>query len=217
MEPERAGRCSNIVKLMLLVLVGALVLAASGTAVAKVAAFRLTVDGPGMRSTGVVRESRLLARAWSVLLYGNDRARTQPPSAPGSAYVLAYAFQVHDEGGSRTETVHQTLYPFASGEPVVFNARGQKIDSTYGAVRFASGWFKVPPWFLRRLQQAGLPTVAQGPELATNKSTAARPDARSQWPWLLGVGALVTAAATALQRRKQQSRREGTRAQIEDQ
>ena len=184
-------------KLKTLLFVGAFVLATSGSASAKVAAVGLTVDGPGMLSAGVVREGRLLYRVSSVLLFNGNRSRTQPPLTPGPAYVLAYDFGLHDEDGSRTETVHQTLYPFASGGPVVFTEKRQRIEMTYGPVRFASGWFKVPPLILRRLQHAGLPTTPPGPEIVANERTAAPPDARPGWPWLLGVGALATAAGTA--------------------
>lgn len=195
-------------KLKLLVFVGVLLLAATGTAAAKVAALSLTVDGPGMSATGVVSESRLLYRASSVLLLNGNRARTQPPVNPGPAYVLAYIFAVDDDDGSRTDTAHQTLYPFASGGPVVFTERRQKVDMTYGPVRFPSGWFKVPPLILRGLQQAGLPTMAPGPETVTSERTAARSEeTRSGWLWLAGAGALVAGAGSSLQLLRRRSRR----------
>jgi hypothetical protein len=205
-----------LMRLMVLLFLGAFVIGASGSAEAKVAAYRLTLDGPGMESFGVIREGRLLDRASSLLLFRGKRARAAPPQTPGPAYVLAYRFGVHDEDGSRTETIHQTLYPFASGGPVVFTARRQRVDMTYGPVRFVSGWFRVPGGVLRKLQQAGLPAVAPEPELDMSQPTSGRIDAtRSGWLWLFGVGALVTVAGTAFQRRRRSRARNEARAKTD--
>jgi hypothetical protein len=131
--------CRASVKVKVLLFCGAFLVAASGNAAAKVATERLTVDGPGMTSTGVIGEGRLLDQASSSLLFRSERARTAPPRTPGPAYVIVYSFGVHDEDGSRTDTIQMTLYPFAPSGPVVFTATRQGIDTTYGRVRFVHG------------------------------------------------------------------------------
>ena len=104
--------------LVLLLLSGAFFAAASGAAMAKVAAYRLSVEGPGMESPAVIGEGRLLDRASSVLLFRGGRARTSRPATPGPAYLLTYGFRVYDEDGNRMAAIRQTLYPFASGGPI---------------------------------------------------------------------------------------------------
>jgi hypothetical protein len=197
-------------KFKVLLFCGVFLVVASGTAAAKVAAHRLIVDGPGMRSTAAIHDGRLLDRTASVLLFRTRRARTTRPESAGAAYVLTYRFGVGDENGTRSATIHQALYPFASGGPVVFTAMRQGIDTTYGPVRFVHGWFRVPSGTLRTLQRAGLPTTEPEPatELETDRPPLTRLDGTSsRSPWLLGLGALAATATAGWQLRRHRSRR----------
>jgi hypothetical protein len=204
-------RCRSDVKVKVLLLCGAFLIATSGNAAAKVATYRLTVDGPGMASTGVIGEGRLLDRVARVLLFTSSEARTSRPETAGAPYVLTYRLGVSDEDGNRNEIINQALYPFASGGPVVFTAKRQEIDTTYGRVRFVHGWFIVPSRTLRTLERAGLPAMAPEPEAVSQLATERLRSSQLEsipwaWPWVLGMGALATAAGAFLQGRRRSPR-----------
>ena len=198
-------RCRTRVKVKLLLFCGALLVATTSDAAGKVVTPRLTVEGPAMKSPSIIVERHPLYRVASVLLFTGEEDRAGRPESLGARYMLTYRFGVSDGDGSRTTSITQALYPFASGGPVVFTAGRQGIDTTYGRVRFVHGWFSVTSGALRMLQRAGLP--ARSPELSATDELATErlPSSRSDgtplaWTWVLGVGALV-AAVTALQRR----------------
>jgi hypothetical protein len=188
-------------KLKVLIAIGAFLVAASGTAAAKFASSSLTIDGPGMASPGTVHARRFIDRVSIATLDGTDRLRAERPLSTGPAYVLEYGFGVGDEYGSRTETIRQVLYPFAAGGPVVFTPRRQRIDLSYGPVRFAPGWFEVPRWVLPKLERAGLPHKRPEPEPDPAAPASLDPPA-SGWPGLVGLAALTLGAAAVARRRR---------------
>jgi hypothetical protein len=188
------------VKLRFLLVLGACVMALSGTAAAKYASYKLTVDGPGMPSPGTIRDRGVIDRLSNETLEGTELARVDPPPSSGPAYLLEYAFAVGDEKGGRLETIRQTLYPFAAGGPVVFTPRRQKIDMSFGPVRFTSGWFEVRGSVLRELRGIGLPDSP--PEDGPGAVAAPRLDPPpTKWPWYVGLAALTAGAGVLALRR----------------
>jgi hypothetical protein len=177
-------------RLKIVIAVGAVLVALSGTAAAKFATYSLTIDGPGVASPTAIEQRREIGRLSVATLIGTNRTRIERPRSRGPAYLLEYSFGVSDENGSRTETIRQTLYPFASGGPVVFTPRRQKIGLSYGPECFESGWFEVPQWAMRTLESVGLPQTPPEPDAASARAGLDPPN--SGWRWLMAFG-LVTA------------------------
>ena len=141
----------------LIVAVFCLTLSISGPASAKFAAVKVTLSGPGTGGPQVTKARGLMDSLWVATLDGEDRVRTERPESTGPGYLLEYTVGVGDANGSRNETISQTLYPLAEGGPVVFTGQGQKIDISFGPVRFDQGWFELPPDAVRKLRGLGLP------------------------------------------------------------
>jgi hypothetical protein len=143
------------------------------------------------------------------------RVADRPGGRPGGAGDRVRALGRDGvAGGNRPNATRQparnpftSLYPFASGGPVVFTARRQEIVMTYGRVRFVHGWFIVPSRTLRTLERAGLPAMAPEPEAVSQLATERLRSSQLEsipwaWPWVLGMGALATAAGAFLQGRR---------------
>jgi hypothetical protein len=188
-------------KLRIVLVLAAFLLAGSGPAAAKFISHSLTIDGPGMASPATIREQRSINRMYSAILVGPQRIRADRPQSRGPAYQLEYGFVVSDANGGRVETVRQTLYPFAAGGPVVFTPRRQRIDMSYGPVRFAHGWFEVPGRILHKLEQAGLPDTPPQPDPAPAAPARLNP-APSGWWWMLALAALAMGAGAVKVRRR---------------
>jgi hypothetical protein len=181
------------VKLKILLVFGAFVVALSGTAAAKFASHRLTIDGPGMTSPTTINQRRVIDRVSIATLLGTRRSRTARPASTGPSYLLEYDFGVSDEKGSRIETIRQTFYPFAEDGPMVFTPRHQKIDMSYGPVHFVSGWFEVRGRVMQKLRAMGLPDSP--PKDGPAAVAAPRLDPpTSRWPWFVGFAALTAGA-----------------------
>jgi hypothetical protein len=204
-----AGGVQGSMRLKIVIALGALLVAASGTAAAKFASYNLTIDGPGMASPAPIHQRRAIGRVSIAMLIGTNRTRIERPRSRGPAYLLEYSFGVGDANGSRTETIRQTLYPFATGGPVVFTPRRQKIDMSYGPVRFAAGWFEVPQWVMQTLEGAGLPQTPPEPDAAPARARLDSPN--SEWGWLTGLGLLTAGGGIVAARRRQLSRPKVTR------
>jgi hypothetical protein len=86
---------------------------------------------------------------------------SEPDGALGPRYAVTTFV---DEPGSRP--IHQDLYPYATGGPVLFNPPGQK--GIYGNPLVSSWWYP-PATFLGVLISHGLPATAPavGPPAAT--------------------------------------------------
>jgi hypothetical protein len=196
-------------RLKIVIAIGALLVADSGTAAAKFASYSLTIDGPGMTSPAAIHQRRAIGRVSIATLVGTNRTRIERPRSRGPAYLLEYSFGVSDANGARTETIRQTLYPFAPGRPVVFTPRRQKIDMSYGPVRFEAGWFEVPQWVIRMLEDEGLPQTPPEPDAASARARLDPPN--SGWGWLTGLGLLTAGGGIVAARRRQLSRPKVTR------
>jgi hypothetical protein len=195
MEPLTAGVVGVSMKLKsILVLSTLLLVVGSSTAAAKYASHSLTVDGPRMGSPGVIRERRSIDRVSVAMLVGTDRIRVERPRSTGPAYLLEYAFGVGDEDGSRTETIRQSIYPFAVSGPVVLTPSRQKIDLSYGPVRFAPGWFEVPRWVMQKLEGLGLPHAPPEPGPASAAPVSLDPPSPIG-RWVVGLALLTVGAA----------------------
>jgi hypothetical protein len=188
-------------KLKYLLALSVLVIAAtSGTAAGKAAATKVKINGPGMTSPGTIARLSVVNRITLATLDDTNRTRIERPRSTGPAYELEFTFAVADANGGRTEIIRQTLYPFAAGGPVVLTGRGEKIDMSFGPIRFDPGWFEVPRSTVRELRKVGLPHVS--PERETTTSSASHPET-TQWPWFAGFAALtVGAGAFAATRRR---------------
>jgi hypothetical protein len=185
------------VKLKFLLAIGVVALGASGVAEAKYVSHKLRIEGPGMPSPGVVHRRSDIDRLSNATLEARHE-QTDRPASTGPAYLLEYRFAVGDADGSRVETVRQTLYPFAEGGPVVFTARGQMIDMSFGPVRFDPGWYEVPGWVIGELRRVGLPDAPTNPVTAPNNNLPSR----SSWPLVAGLAALTAVGAVAGARRR---------------
>jgi hypothetical protein len=200
---QAAGGVQESMRLKIVIALGAFLVAASGTAAAKFASYSLTIDGPGMDSPGAIHQRRAIGRVSVATLIGTNRTRIERPRSRGPAYRLEYSFGVSDANGSRTETIRQTLYPFATGGPVVFTPRRQRIEMSYGPVRFAAGWFEVPRWVIRTLEGEGLPQTPPEPDAASARARLDPPN--SGWGWLTGLGLLTAGGGMVAARRRELS------------
>jgi hypothetical protein len=179
-------------------------LALPGPVSAKTAAVRLTLSGPGTEGPQVTKDRQMIDSITLALLEGDDAIDGSPEST-GPAYHLRYKFAVADANGSHTETIRQSLYPFAAGGPVVFTPRRQKIAMSYGPVRFAPGWFEFPPTVVRRLGRLDLPDE---PPSVTAPVALASPQVESSGPpvpLFLGLGAALTGAVVLAWRNRRAS------------
>ena len=180
-------------KLKILFVLGAFVVAVSGTAAAKYVSTKLTIDGPGMPSPVTIRNRGVIDRMSTETLDGALRARVAPPRSTGPAYMLEYHFGVGDKNGSRTEVIRQAYYPFAEGGLVAFTPRHQRIDMSFGPVRFAPRWVEVGDWAVQKLRAMGLPNSPpeDGPDAVAPPRLDPPP---SRWPWFAGLAALTAGA-----------------------
>jgi hypothetical protein len=173
-------------------------LSLTGLARAKYFNESLTIAGPGLSTPIEIKNRRFLDRVYRTLLAGRARERAERPSSPGRAYELNHSFAIGDNDGSDSATIHQTLYPFAKGGPVVSTPRGERFKMSFGIVRFHPDWYEVPEPVLDRLQEAGLPvTQSQAqtrkvPELAP--TAGARDNPSTKWQWVLGIAVAVMGA-----------------------
>jgi hypothetical protein len=193
------------VKPKTLIAAGILLLGWSATPEAKFVSQSLTIDGPGMQVPGVIGTRRAVDRVYAATLVGSDRGQVKRPLVAGPAYRLVFVFGVGDENGSRTANIRQTLYPFAPGGAVVRTPGGQRIDMSYGPVRFAPRWFEVPDRVLRELQSAGLPSSEPERHPAVEEREPLAPSS-SRWPWLVGIAVLTACGAGAIWRRLRRHR-----------
>jgi hypothetical protein len=100
----------------------------------------------------------------------------EPTGALGPKYLVTTSI---DEPGS--PIVHQDLYPYAEGGPVLFNPPGQ--ESLFGN-RLASAWWYPPTGFLLVLNTNGLPSkprVLPAPALRKGPAPAPLPGGSMLW------------------------------------
>ena len=194
-------------KVRTILVAAVLSLCITGVAQAKYFNQSLTIEGPGLSSPVEIGDRVFLDRVYGTLLAGGSRVRAERPVTPGPAYELDHVFAIGDNDGAGEALIQQTLYPFASGGPVVRTSRGEHFEMSFGTIRFHRGWYEVPQSVLRRFEEAGLPSTRPGaasgrdPKLAP--AAGLRNDPPPPWGWILGASAgLVGAVVFGLGRRR---------------
>jgi hypothetical protein len=112
---------------------------------------------------------------------------SSPSSDLGPRFTVTYVVPGPDGGADR---LVQDLYPYASGGPVTFMQRGQRV---FAGRRTRGGWYDAPPALKDTLVRIGLPATA--PSVMSGESGRELTDF---WPALAGGFALGLFALTAL-------------------
>ena len=188
------------VKARALFLAAVVVLVGTGTAAAKFTNSKITVDDADGVTVATTQGRRVMDRISLGILNVSRRNRVERPETLGPAYALTYHFDVADDRGPRTETAEQILYPFASSGPIVRTEPDEGFDMTYGPVRFASGWYEVPPFVIAELQNLGLPATEPLPEREPSRVSIPS-DGSPPWRLLVPLAGLIVWAGLMNARR----------------
>jgi hypothetical protein len=179
-------------KLKLVLVLTALLLIGSGAATAKYMSRSLTIDGPGIAEPLRTKNQGFINRVYVSILDVQNPVRVEPPSRLGAGYVLEFGFVVGDYSNQtpRIARVGQILYPFSADGPIVRTPTNEFIDTSFGPVRFPSGWFRVPDRIVEKLERLGLPqsppesSTAPAAGVVTAAPGVHDPADRS-WAWLV--------------------------------
>jgi hypothetical protein len=168
----------------------------------------VTITGPGMEEPTLIKRQLLVNVMSNATLVSSVTPRviarrfSEPPADLGPAYELEYRFVAGDNDGTSVQFARQRLYPFASGGPVVFTPRDQKVEMSFGNERFLPGWFEVDERVLPSHETLGLPDSppAQVEEPTTSTPAAPAPSS-SPWPLVTAVLFLVGGGVLLARRR----------------
>lgn len=158
-------------------------------------------DPDGYQGTGQTPLGLFAGQALDYTYDDTDTARTPP--APrgglGPRYTIQWRFKSMRDGvrdGERTLTLHQYLFPYAEGGPVLHLPDGPRADR--GSLD--TGWTIATPALRTNLRAWGLPGRA---ELGEETSPASQERGASIVPlFALGVGTVVVAAGAWLLTRR---------------